>query len=166
MHWVSLVMLLTKHKKGYVEGEPEDGCVMQLELFVWYHLQFSVVCISTSDHSKLAGSYCAQYHSSTSISEWKRGFNADNADLRPSLADLYLASVGCSTIFRSTFDRTSAAAPLCGAILSKANASFCASVGSSSSAAWTDMQLESDVQATMPYVLILASCHDTAPELL
>ena len=28
------------------------------------------------------------------------------------------------------------------------------------------MQLESDVQATVPYVLILASCHDTAPELL
>jgi len=82
------------------------------------------------------------------------------------LTDLYLASVGCSTIFRSTFDRISAAAPLCGAILSKANASFCASVGSSSSAVWTDMQLESDVQATMPYVLILASCHDTAPELL
>ena len=82
------------------------------------------------------------------------------------LTDLYLASVGCSTIFRSTFDRISPAAPLCGAILSKANASFCASVGISSSAVWTDMQLESDVQATMPYVLILASCHDTAPELL
>ncbi len=82
------------------------------------------------------------------------------------LTDLYLASAGCSTILRSTFDRISAAAPICGAILSKANASFCASVGSSSSAIWTDMQLESVVQAMMPDVHTLASWHDTIPKLL
>lgn len=67
------------------------------------------------------------------------------------LTNLYLASAGCSTIFRSTLDKISAAAPLCCAILSKANASFWASVGSSSSAIWTYKRLESVVQAMMPY---------------
>lgn len=170
MHWVSELTLLPRHKKGYVKGESEDLGIMQLELFeqalsgATYILAWYAPALETMINLL---NYVER--NTTQARTPVSGNMKSKLIMQPAdcpLTDLYLASVGCSTIFRSTLDKISAAAPFCGAILSKANASFCASVGSSSSAIWPYMQLESVVQAMMPYVHILASLHDAAPEFL